>query len=170
MRVFPLAPRSLPAPQAVPQRRRQISWKTRRLGQGSLRFGLVLGPFLVRITEGDCQTFLFTENQDAPWRILALTFLLDRLCWAFNGPGSRPVSSVTGPPVVSGASHSTSQPRSAQQLGHAATAAASQGAAAASCIQRPASDNGWLHRALLAPQAALPAPQASPPKKSLSLA
>ena len=49
-----------------------------------------------------------------------------------NGPGSRPVSSVISPPAVSGASNGTSQPRSAQQLGHAATAAASQTAAAAS--------------------------------------
>ena len=33
------------------------------LGQESLRFWLVLGPFLVRITEGDLRLFLFTKNR-----------------------------------------------------------------------------------------------------------
>jgi len=51
---------------------------------------------------------------------------------ALKRPQFSPASSVISPPAVSGASHSTSQPPSAQQLGHAATAAASQSAAAAS--------------------------------------
>ena len=55
---------------------------------------------------------------------------------ALKRPQFSPASSVISPPAVSGASHSTSQPPSAQQLGHAATAAASQSAAVAS--QRPA--------------------------------
>jgi len=65
---------------------------------------------------------------------------------ALKRPQFSPASSVISPPAVSGASHSISQPRSAQQLGHAATAAASQSAAAASYSAQPATTPALLRR------------------------
>ena len=143
-----LAPQAaLPAPQASPPK------NSLSLAQGFSGNDRVLGRFCCVSGKESRATYSYFPGADDESQkmrrctnvhLLAVPDLPDPHERRLNGPGPRPVSSVISPPAVSGASNGTSQPRSVQQLGHAATAAASQSAAVASYSAQPATTRAWL--------------------------
>ena len=76
MRVFSASPAVSISAAGGPSAPQQFSWEICCLGQESLRFWLVLGPLLVRITECDLRLFLFTKNQYLHYRINVIEMMI----------------------------------------------------------------------------------------------